>query len=92
MTPQEVLRHLKNEGDCTHKAISIYLKILPSNPPPNGKIFMYQKYLESKKQQEEQKKKKREKTNERRKEKEEIKEKLQATTSYCKEQDWTFAS
>ncbi len=20
--------------------------VLPSNPPPNGKIFMYQKYLE----------------------------------------------
>jgi hypothetical protein len=44
------------------------------------------------KKQEEQKKKKREKTKKRRKEKEEINEKLRATTSYCKEQDWTFAS
>jgi hypothetical protein len=31
--------------------------VLPSNPPPNGKILMYQKYLESKQQQEEEKKK-----------------------------------
>ena len=38
------------------------------------------------------KRKKREKEKKRRKEKEEIKEKLRATTSYCKEQDWTFAS
>jgi hypothetical protein len=37
-------------------------------------------------------KEKREKTKKRRIEKEEIKEKLQATTSYCKEQNWTFAS
>jgi hypothetical protein len=28
MTPQELLRHLKNEGDCTHTAISIYLQTL----------------------------------------------------------------
>ncbi len=28
MTPQELLRHLKNEGDSTHKAISIYLETL----------------------------------------------------------------
>ncbi len=26
MTPQELLRHLKNEGDSTHTAISIYLQ------------------------------------------------------------------
>jgi hypothetical protein len=26
MTPQELLRHLKNEGDSTHTAISIYLE------------------------------------------------------------------
>jgi hypothetical protein len=37
-------------------------------------------------------KRKKRKTKKRRKEKEEINEKLQATTSYCKEQDWTFAS
>ncbi len=30
MTPQELLRHLKNEGDYTHKAISIYLETLNS--------------------------------------------------------------
>ncbi len=30
MTPQELLRHLKNEGDSTHKAISIYLETLNS--------------------------------------------------------------
>ena len=30
MTPQELLRHLKNEGDCTHTAISIYLETLNS--------------------------------------------------------------
>jgi hypothetical protein len=30
MTPQELLRHLKNEGDLTHKAISIYLETLNS--------------------------------------------------------------
>ncbi len=30
MTPQELLRHLKNEGDCTHTAISIYLEPLNS--------------------------------------------------------------
>jgi hypothetical protein len=29
-TPQELLRHLKNEGDCTHTAISIYLQTLNS--------------------------------------------------------------
>jgi hypothetical protein len=28
MTPQELLRHLKNEGDSTHAAISIYLQKL----------------------------------------------------------------
>ncbi len=30
MTPQELLRHLKNEGDCTHTAIFIYLETLNS--------------------------------------------------------------
>jgi hypothetical protein len=30
MTPQELLRHLKNEGDCTHTGISIYLETLNS--------------------------------------------------------------
>jgi hypothetical protein len=30
MTPQELLRHLKNEGDYTHTAISIYLETLNS--------------------------------------------------------------
>jgi hypothetical protein len=30
MTPQELLRHLKNEGDSTHKTISIYLETLHS--------------------------------------------------------------
>jgi hypothetical protein len=30
MTPQELLRHLKNEDDSTHKAISIYLETLNS--------------------------------------------------------------
>ncbi len=30
MTPQELLRHLTNEGDCTHTAISIYLETLNS--------------------------------------------------------------
>jgi hypothetical protein len=50
-------------------------RVLPYNPPPNGKILMYQKYLESKKQQEEEKKKKREKEKKRRKEQEKIKEK-----------------
>ncbi len=30
MTPQELLRHLKNEGDCTHTAISIYLETFNS--------------------------------------------------------------
>jgi hypothetical protein len=28
MTPQELLKHLKNQGDSTHKAISIYLETL----------------------------------------------------------------
>jgi hypothetical protein len=28
MTPQELLKHLKNEGDSTHTAISIYLQTL----------------------------------------------------------------
>ncbi len=65
--------------------------VLPSNPPPNGKILMYQKYLESKQQQEEEKKKNQEKEKKRRKEKEIIKEKSWQTTSYCKEQDWKFA-
>jgi hypothetical protein len=31
MTPQELLRHLKNEGDSTHTAISIYLETLKSS-------------------------------------------------------------
>jgi hypothetical protein len=30
MTPQELLRHLKNEGDSTHTAIPIYLETLHS--------------------------------------------------------------
>ncbi len=30
MAPQELLRHLKNEGDCTHTAISIYVETLNS--------------------------------------------------------------
>jgi hypothetical protein len=30
MNPQELLRHLKNEGDSTHTAISIYLETLNS--------------------------------------------------------------
>ncbi len=30
MTHQEILRHLKNEGDCTHTPISIYLETLNS--------------------------------------------------------------
>ncbi len=52
--------------------------VLPSNPPPNGKTLMYQKYLESKHQQKGEKKKKKRKRKEkkkRRKEKEKIKEK-----------------
>ena len=69
-----------------------YHQYCSSSAPLRGKALQFQQYLEAKKQQEEQKKKKREKTKKRRKEKEEIKEKLQATTSYCKEQDWTFAS
>jgi hypothetical protein len=28
MTPQELLKHLKDEGDSTHMAISIYLQLL----------------------------------------------------------------
>ncbi len=28
MIPQELLRHMKNEGDSTHTAISIYLETL----------------------------------------------------------------
>ncbi len=44
-TPQELLRHLKNEGDCTHTAISTYLETLHSlsqghagqNPGVNSK-------------------------------------------------------
>ncbi len=28
MTPQELLKHLKNEGDCTHTAVYIYLEKL----------------------------------------------------------------
>ena len=30
MAPQELLRHLKNEGDSTHTVISIYLQTLNS--------------------------------------------------------------
>jgi hypothetical protein len=67
-------------------------QILPSNPPLSGKAKQFWQYLEAKQQQEEQKKKKREKTKKRRNEKEEIKEKSWETTSYCKEQDWKFAS
>ncbi len=45
MTPQELLRHLKNEGDSTYTAIPIYLEILNSfsqgharqNPGVNSK-------------------------------------------------------
>ncbi len=28
MTPKELLKHLKNEGDSTHTAISVYLQTL----------------------------------------------------------------
>jgi hypothetical protein len=28
MTPQELLKHLKDEGDSTHTAFSIYLQTL----------------------------------------------------------------
>ncbi len=28
MTPQELLKHMKNQGDSTHTAISIYLQTL----------------------------------------------------------------
>jgi hypothetical protein len=49
--------------------------VLPSNPPPNGEIFMYQKNLESKNNKKKRKRKKREKEKKRRKEKEKIKEK-----------------
>ncbi len=45
MTPQELLRHFKNEGDSTHTAIFIYLETLHSvsrghagqNPGVNSK-------------------------------------------------------
>ncbi len=45
ITPQELLRHLKNEGDSTHTAITIYLETLHSfsqghagqNPGVNSK-------------------------------------------------------
>ncbi len=45
MTPQELLKHLKSEGDCTHTAISIYLEKLNTlswgharqNPSVNSK-------------------------------------------------------
>ena len=45
MTPQELLRYLKNEGDSTHIAISIYLEKLNTfsqgharqNPSVNSK-------------------------------------------------------
>ncbi len=47
--------------------------VLPSNPPPNGKILMYQKYLEKK--QEGEKKKKKRKRKEKKKKKEKFKEK-----------------
>ncbi len=30
MTPQELLKHLKNEGDSTHTAIFVYLETLNS--------------------------------------------------------------
>jgi hypothetical protein len=30
MTPQELLKHLTNQGDSTHTAISIYLQTLNS--------------------------------------------------------------
>jgi hypothetical protein len=30
MTPQELLKCLKNEGDCTHTAVDIYLEKLTS--------------------------------------------------------------
>ncbi len=30
MTPQELLKHLKNEGDSTHTAILVYLQTLNS--------------------------------------------------------------
>ncbi len=66
---------------------------MPSNAPLSGKALQFHQFMEAKKQQEEQeKKKKREKEKKRIKEKEEIKEKSRETTSYCKEQDWKFAS
>ncbi len=65
--------------------------VLLSNPPPNGKILVYQKYLESKRQQEGEKKKKKRKRKEKKKRKRKIKEKSWQTNSYCKEQDWKFA-
>jgi hypothetical protein len=45
MTPQELLKHLKDEGDSTHTAISIYLENLNTfsqghaiqNPSVNSK-------------------------------------------------------
>ncbi len=45
MTPQELLKHLKNEGDCTHIAVYIYLEKLNTfsqgharqNPSVNSK-------------------------------------------------------
>jgi hypothetical protein len=43
--------------------------VLPSNPPPNGKILMYQKKIGIKKQREEEKKKKKRKRKEKKKRK-----------------------
>jgi hypothetical protein len=63
--------------------------VLPSNPPPNGKILAYKKYLEAKKTQQREKEKKREKeTKEKRKKN---KREIKKTTSYRKEQDWKIA-
>jgi hypothetical protein len=36
MTPQELLRHLRSEGDATHTAISIYLETLNSSTAMDG--------------------------------------------------------
>jgi hypothetical protein len=35
MTPQELLQHLRSEGDATHTAISIYLETLNTFSPDN---------------------------------------------------------
>ncbi len=57
-----------------------------------GRHYSFNNIWKQKNNEKNRKRKKREKTKKRRKEKEEIKEKLQVNTSYCNEQDWTFAS